>query len=100
MESSLLTVEDIAQRLKVKPKCVHAYVREGKLGCVQISPRERRFTEAQFQAFIESRTITPPKKVDVAATRPIGSAPSSKKGGAISEGISVRARLREELRSW
>ena len=100
MLTPLLTVEEAARLLKVKPKTVHGFVREGKLASIQLSPRDRRFTEEQLQAFIASRTLPPPKPLDTSATRPSPSIPRSRKGGAVSsEGLLVRA-LREEMRSW
>jgi len=40
----LLDSRDVAAVLKVSPKTVHKLVREGKLPCVQVTTRERRFT--------------------------------------------------------
>lgn len=98
----LLTIQQTADILKVRPKTVHAYVREGKLGCVQLSPRERRIAPEQLKAFIESRTITPPKKIDAAAGRPLTSSQRTLKGGE-GKGLSGdcdKAQLRKEMRQW
>ena len=40
----LLDSRDVAAVLKVSPKTVHKLVREGKLPCVQVTARERRFS--------------------------------------------------------
>ncbi|MFC1833212.1 helix-turn-helix domain-containing protein [Thermodesulfobacteriota bacterium] len=92
----LLRVTDTAPILGVSPKTVHKLVREGKLSCVQITCRERRFTEEQVQDFIQSQT-GPVIRVDKNAARPVQS--TSKKGGEKSSGVS-RAEFRKELRSW
>jgi excisionase family DNA binding protein len=39
----LLDSRDVAAVLKVSPKTVQKLVREGKLPCVQVTARERRF---------------------------------------------------------
>ncbi|MFC1834530.1 helix-turn-helix domain-containing protein [Thermodesulfobacteriota bacterium] len=41
----LWKAEDVAQVFHISPKTVHRLVREGKLSCVQIAVRERRFAE-------------------------------------------------------
>ncbi|MGB6063257.1 MAG: helix-turn-helix domain-containing protein [Desulfomonilaceae bacterium] len=41
----LLTAATVACILGVSPKTVHKLVREGKLPCVQVTPRERRVAE-------------------------------------------------------
>jgi predicted site-specific integrase-resolvase len=52
----LLDAEDVARILKSSVKTVHKRVREGKLGCVQASPKDRKFTRKQVQAFIEAQS--------------------------------------------
>ena len=52
----LLDAEDVARILKRSVKTVHKRVREGKLGCVQGSPKDRRFTREQVQAYIEAQS--------------------------------------------
>jgi excisionase family DNA binding protein len=54
---TLLVPLDVATRLKVSVKTIHKLVREGKLSCVQVTGRERRFTDEQVQEYIRSRTI-------------------------------------------
>ncbi len=41
----LLSAKDVADILGISAKMVNKLVREGKLGCVQITAKERRFTE-------------------------------------------------------
>ncbi|MBM3301564.1 MAG: helix-turn-helix domain-containing protein [Deltaproteobacteria bacterium] len=93
--SRLLTVLVVASILGISPKTVHKLVRERKLACVQVTPRDRRFTFDQIQEFIRSRST--PVRVDKNDPRPVRSAP--KKGGAKSVGLS-RTDLRKEMRSW
>jgi len=99
--SPLLTPEKAAQYLGIKVKTLHQLVREGKLACVQVTARDRKFTEAQIQEFIESRTIPTPKIVDRKTPHTL---PFPRKGGdkqkSTGDFLSERARMREELRSW
>jgi excisionase family DNA binding protein len=53
----LMDAQDVALILKIAPKTVHKLVRRGKLGCVQVTEKDRRFTREQVQAYIESRTV-------------------------------------------
>jgi excisionase family DNA binding protein len=52
----LLSTKDVAEILGISAKTVNKLVREGKLGCVQVTTKERRFTEQQVEGFIESRS--------------------------------------------
>jgi excisionase family DNA binding protein len=91
----LLTAKDVAEILGIAVKTVHKLVREAKFGCVQVTAKERRFTEQQIQEYIESRSITvridKPKQDRVKSNAP--------KGGKKSLGFSRRS-LIEEMRQW
>ncbi len=102
MLTPLLTPDQVAEYLGVSVKTVHGFVREGRLGCIQLSPRDRRFTEAQISEFLAGRTIEPPKKsVDSGTLNRLPSPAKSRQGGQKgSVGESVRAQLREEMRQW
>ncbi len=91
----LLTAATVACILGISPKTVHKLVREGKLACVQVTARERRFTHEQVEDYIRSQTTS--VRVDKKAPRPVSS--SSKKGGTKSIGVSGTD-LRKEMRSW
>jgi excisionase family DNA binding protein len=91
----LLTVDQAAAWLKLRPKRVNELVREGKLPCVQLTARERRFTAEQLREFIASRTLTPPRRVDSPARTLL---PSLQKEQKSQRGD--RAQLREEMRRW
>lgn len=93
---SLYTAEDVAATLGISVKTVHKLVREGKLECVQVTSRERRFTPEQVQEFIHSKTIS--KRVDRKAALPVSSRP--RKGGENSSRVFDRADLLKEMRSW
>jgi excisionase family DNA binding protein len=90
----LLSTRDVAEILRISAKTVNKLVREGKLGCVQVTTRERRFSEEQVEGFVESRTIERP--VDRKSPKPVD---FPRKGGKKSFGCS-RTSLREEMRSW
>ena len=96
LPGSLLSPSEVAGLLRVSAKTIHKLVREGRLACVQITDRERRFTDEQVQEYIRSQTI--PVRVDKKAPRPVSSLP--RKGGVKSSGDSIKAQLREEMRSW
>jgi excisionase family DNA binding protein len=98
-ESLLMTPEDVAVLLSVDRRNVLRWVREGKLDYVKLSPKHLRFTEAQVQEFIQSKTISKPKPVDNSKPRRLASHPRKKEGGEKSSGDSSRA-IRKEIRSW
>ena len=52
----LLSAKDVAKILGISVKTVNKLVREEKLGCVQVTEKERRFTEEQIRDYIESRS--------------------------------------------
>jgi excisionase family DNA binding protein len=92
---ALSRASDVARILGVSTKTVHKLVREKKLACVQVTPRERRFTHEQVQNYIRSQSTS--VRVDKKEPRPVKSHP--KKGGAKSIGVSGTD-LRKEMRSW
>jgi excisionase family DNA binding protein len=91
---SLLDAQDVALILKVSAKTVHKLVREGKLACVRVTARDRRFTHEQVQEYIQSQSTL--VRIDKKATPPVSSRP--KKGGAKSIGVSGTG-LAKEIRS-
>jgi excisionase family DNA binding protein len=93
--TQLMTVSEVAAALRVKEKTVHQLVRDGKLSCFQVTPRQRRFTADQVQVFLATRTMEPPKMLDA----PSGALlPSPKRELKSQRGD--RAQLREEMRRW
>ncbi len=101
MLTPLLTPEQAAEYLGIKVKTVHQLVRDGKLACVQVTARDRKFTKAQLQEFIESRTISMPKIVDKKLSSGLR---FPRKGGvqrkSTGDSLSERKKMKEELRSW
>jgi hypothetical protein len=91
----LLEAKDVAKILGIALKTVHKRVRQGKLACVQESPKIRRFTREQIQAYIDSQTLE--ARIDRTKEKTVKSQPP--KGGEKSFGFS-RTSLREEMRSW
>lgn len=91
-----LTVEDVAEQLHVKPKIVHQLVRDGRLACLQISPRERRFLPEHIEEFVQATTrpARGPKQLPVDERRQ-KRLPSPRKSQKMVEG---GADLGEELR--
>ena len=98
-ESLLMTPEQVAAMFSVDRRNVLRWVREGKLDHVKLSRKHLRFTEAQVQEFIQSKTISKPKPVDNSKPRRLASHPRKKEGGEKSSGDSARA-IRKEIRSW
>ncbi|MGB6067120.1 MAG: helix-turn-helix domain-containing protein [Desulfomonilaceae bacterium] len=93
----LLTATDVAAIMGVSPKTVHKLVREGKLPCVQVTARERRFTPEQVQQYIESQSTD--IRVDKKQTDRVSSRP--KKGGENSKFVGVGGKdLRKEMKKW
>ena len=91
----LLSPKDVAEILGISVKTVHKLVRDGKLGCVQVTSKERRFTEEQVQDYVESQTIG--VRVDKKRVTRVSSIPE--KGGKKSLGF-ARTALRQEMQSW
>ena len=73
----LLEPKEVASMLKISLKAMQKLVREGKLACVQVTTRERRFTPEQVQQYIESQSTG--IHVDKKAAPAVSSRP--KKGG-------------------
>ncbi len=73
----LMTAKRVAQILGISAKTVNKLVREGKLGYVQVTAKERRFAQQQIQDYVESRTKI--IRVDRERGRSVSSEP--KKGG-------------------
>jgi excisionase family DNA binding protein len=93
----LLKPEDVARILGISRKTVHHLARLGKLSCVQVTDKERRFTPEQVQEYIRSRSTE--VHVDKKAPRPVSSAPA--KGGDTGKSVGVNGKdLREEIRQW
>lgn len=90
----LLNPKQVAEILGISAKTVNKLVREAKLGCVQVTAKERRFTEQQVQDYIESRTIERP--VDRKSSKPVD---FPRKGGEKSLGF-ARTALKQEMQSW
>jgi excisionase family DNA binding protein len=94
----LLYAKDVAHVLGISVKTVHKMVREGKLGCVQVTTKERRFTEEQVRAYISAQSKEPEEvRIDTPLATTVSS--PSKKGGERSFGVS-KADLRKEMRLW
>jgi excisionase family DNA binding protein len=73
----LLSARHVGEILGISAKTVHKLVREGKLGSVQITTKERRFTEQQVEGFIESRS----SKLQIDRTIPDRVKSAAPKGG-------------------
>jgi excisionase family DNA binding protein len=91
----LMDAQEVALILKIAKKTVHKLVREGKLGCVQVTRKDRRFTREQVQAYIDSRSVC--VRIDKKSAKPVRSMPP--KGGEKSLGVS-RTSLLKEMSQW
>jgi excisionase family DNA binding protein len=91
----LLSAKDVAEILGISVKTVNKLVRDAKLGCVQVTAKERRFTEEQIREYIESRS----SKVQIDRTKPDRVKSAAPKGGEKSFGVS-KADLRKEMSQW
>lgn len=94
----LLSASEVAEILRISKKTVNKLAREGRLGFVQITAKERRFTEGQIQDYIRTLSKGPTEiRVDMPLKRDVSS--PSKKGGGDSVRFSRRT-LKEEMRQW
>ncbi|MBI5249610.1 MAG: helix-turn-helix domain-containing protein [Desulfomonile tiedjei] len=101
---ALWQASDVAQILGISVKTVHRLVREGKLACVQVTTRERRFTYQQVEDYIRSQSTA--IRVDKTDLRPVQSPPKKggdRRGRGERTGVSKACQLdqlREEMRQW
>jgi len=59
-EEELLTVEDVARRLKVNPKRVYKLIQDGELAATNIGSEGRkiyRISLADFKQYLQSRKV-------------------------------------------
>ena len=67
---SLMTAKDVAEILGISAKTVNRLARERKLGCVQVTGKERRFTEEQVREYIEAQSRRPEEvRIDTSRVR-------------------------------
>jgi excisionase family DNA binding protein len=92
----LLDSKEVATILKIAVKTVNKLVRQGKLACVQVTSRDRRFTHEQVQEYIQSQSTSP--RVDRRAAPAVTSRPKKGGYGAKSSGALSRQALLEEMR--
>nr|WP_041286489.1 helix-turn-helix domain-containing protein [Desulfomonile tiedjei] len=92
----LLNAANVAALLGITTKTVHKLARQGKLGFVQVTSRDRRFTHEQLNHYIESCSFL--ASVDRRDLTPVQSC--GRKGGAKSSRVFNRADLLKEIRSW
>ena len=52
----LISAAEAGEILGISAKTVHKLVRSGRLGCVEITTRKRRFTMELVEEFIEAET--------------------------------------------
>ena len=57
----LMTVAEVAKKLRVAPYKVYEFCRDGLLPCRYLSPKAIRIKPADLHAFIESRPTTRPE---------------------------------------
>jgi excisionase family DNA binding protein len=97
----LMTAKDVAEILGIAAKTVNKLVREGKLGCVQVTAKERRFTKQQIQEYIESCS----SKVQIDTRTPVRVKSAAPKGGDWQSHDGEKAKdswasLRKEMSRW
>ncbi len=92
----LLNPKEVAEILRISVKTVNKLVRDKKLACVQVTAKERRFTEKQVRDYIESRS----SKVQIDRRIPNRVKSATPKGGEKSSRVFNRADLLKEIRSW
>jgi hypothetical protein len=71
MLDKLLTANDVAAYLAKPVKAVHQLVREGKLSCIQLSAKDRRFTEEHVKDYLDNQTKAVPNRIDTKAPKPL-----------------------------
>jgi excisionase family DNA binding protein len=61
----LLVSWEVAEILGIGLSTVHQLVKEGRLACVQVTKRTRRFTKEMVEEFIKSETVRRTRSWDV-----------------------------------
>ena len=54
---TMLTVAEVAARLKVEHKCVRKLIKDGKLRAIRLNGRLLRIREADYEAFLEASYV-------------------------------------------
>jgi excisionase family DNA binding protein len=54
-DGELLTVEEAAAILKVRPSTLRHWVREGNVQCIRLGPRATRWTRPLLRDIVESK---------------------------------------------
>src|SRR5688572_11625038 len=60
LDEPLLTVEDAAQLLAVRPSTIYEWVRSGRMPHLRLGPRAIRFTRPMLAEWVESRRADGP----------------------------------------
>lgn len=89
-----MNVNEVAEALGVRPAMIHKLVRENRISCIEVTPRNRRFVRADITEYLASRRRTLPKKVDSAPRPQVISTPKTHTAEE------TRAQIKEDLRSW
>jgi excisionase family DNA binding protein len=99
MMDVLLTETEVAEILHLSRRRVQDLCRAGQLAYVQVAPRQRAFLQEHVDAYVRSKTIIPPKKIDSQAGMKL---PSPRKGGDAQKSPRdmERAQIRKELAQW
>ena len=92
----LLRASEVAEILRISKKTVNKLAREGKLGCIQVTEKERRFSEEQYENM--SNPAVPKVQIDRRIPKRVKS--TTPKGGEKSSRVFNRADLLKEIRSW
>jgi len=97
----LLSARHVGEILGISAKTVNKLVREAKLGCVQVTAKERRFTEDQIREYIESRS----SRVQIDKRKPDRVKCAAPKGGDKQNHDGEKAKdswasLRKEMSRW
>ncbi len=96
----LWTKHDVATFLGLSPKTIDELVRAGKLACVQLDSKNRRFKKEHIEKFLDGRTIVKPKPVDVRGQSKVKRPERTRGGKTEGRGETDEAQLREEMREW
>jgi hypothetical protein len=65
----LLTPQEVSEKLKISVAKVHELCRHGKLTCVQVNKRVRRFAAKHIEAFVQTQTVGPCQNERVSVAR-------------------------------
>jgi excisionase family DNA binding protein len=99
-EDTLLTPEEAGQALKVRPRTVLRWAREGKIPSVRLTAKVVRFSANAIKDLVKGGTIAVQYQITTQTGCKSRSGERQKKGGSRKSSGELWKDLRKEVRQW